>query len=297
MCQKRVLCLMNIDWKTLYAWMQLFNRACERILFPKNLWPYLSFQRVRCVWRRRAAMALVQALPVTVTEHPNPGLEVQQCRPLSPHSPSGPCSGPCGPRSSGTAMGSVSSLISGRTYQEKHCRAASEFTAKPRRSTPATSCFRLQDNTLRSGSSLEQLLVISSHTQPQAHVVPPPLPTKKQPRPGNSAGAVGGGSNGNFGYVSDEVVVGDWNDNLVVAAVSPCSDSEDPRDNRTLNGNIGGPPPKLIPVSGQLEKVREAGCRGGGGELMKELLFMERKKLNSFVYLKMWMYQFILNSK
>ncbi|KAF0027502.1 hypothetical protein F2P81_020243 [Scophthalmus maximus] len=154
-------------------------------------------------------------------------------------------------------MGSVSSLISGRTYQEKHCRAASEFTAKPRRSTPATSCFRLQDNTLRSGSSLEQLLVISSHTQPQAHVVPPPLPTKKQPRPGNSAGAVGGGSNGNFGYVSDEVVVGDWNDNLVVAAVSPCSDSEDPRDNRTLNGNIGGPPPKLIPVSGQLEKNME----------------------------------------
>lgn len=52
------------------------------------------------------------------------------------------------------------------------------------------------------------------------------------------------------------MVVGDWNDNVVVAAASPCSDSEDQRDNRTLNGNIGGPPPKLIPVSGQLEKVR-----------------------------------------
>uniref|UniRef100_A0A3Q0SWA5 Leucine zipper tumor suppressor 2 n=1 Tax=Amphilophus citrinellus TaxID=61819 RepID=A0A3Q0SWA5_AMPCI len=83
-------------------------------------------------------------------------------------------------------MGSVSSLISGRTYQERHCRAASEFATKPRRSTPATSCFRLQDNTLRSGSSLEQLLVISNQTQPQAQVLPPPLPTKKQPRPGNS---------------------------------------------------------------------------------------------------------------
>lgn len=207
-------------------------------------------------------MALVQALPVTVTDHPNPGLEVQQCRPLSSHSPSGPCSGPCGPCSSGTAMGSVSSLISGRTYQERHCRAASEFTTKPRRSTPATSCFRLQDNTLRSGSSLEQLLVISNQMQPQAQVLPPPLPTKKQPRPGNSAGAVGGSTNGNFGYVSDEVVVGDWNDNLVVAAASPCSDSEDQRDNRTVNGNIGGPPPKLIPVSGQLEKVRGGDCRG-----------------------------------
>lgn len=213
-------------------------------------------------------MALVQALPVT--DHPNPGLDVQQCRPLSSHSPSGPCSGTCGPCSPGTAMGSVSSLISGRTYQERHCRAASEFITKPRRSTPATSCFRLQDNTLRSGSSLEQLLVISSQSQPQAQVLPPPLPTKKHPRPGNSAGAggtesvagaVGGGTNGNFGYVSDEVVVGDWNDNLVVAATSPCSDSDDQRDNRTLNGNIGGPPPKLIPVSGQLEKVRGIDCR------------------------------------
>lgn len=213
-------------------------------------------------------MALVQALPVT--DHPNPGLDNQQCRPRSSHSPPGPCSGTCGPCSPGTAMGSVSSLISGRTYQERHCRAASEFTTKLRRSTPATSCFRLQDNTLRSGSSLEQLLVISNQTQPQAQVLPPPLPTKKQPRPGNSAGAggsepvagaVGGGTNKNFGYVSDEVVVGDWNDNLLVAAASPCSDSEEQRDNRTLNGNIGGPPPKLIPVSGQLEKVRGVDCR------------------------------------
>ncbi|XP_074501991.1 leucine zipper putative tumor suppressor 2a [Sebastes fasciatus] len=210
-------------------------------------------------------MALVQALPLTVTDHPNLGLDVQQCRPLSSHSPSGSCPGPCGPCSPGTAMGSVSSLISGRTYQERHCRAASEFTTKSRRSTPATSCFRLQDNTLRSGSSLEQLLVISNQTLPHAQVLPPPLPTKKQPRPGNSAGtggvtvagAIGGSTNGSSGYVSDEVVVGDWNDNVVLVAASPCSDSEDQRDNRTRNGNIGGPPPKLIPVSGQLEKNME----------------------------------------
>lgn len=203
-------------------------------------------------------MALVQALPVSVTDHPNPGLEVQQCRPLPSHSPSVPCT------NSGTAMGSVSSLISGRTYQERHCRAASEFSTKPRRSTPATSCFRLQDNTLRSGSSLEQLLVISNQTQPQAQLLPPPLPTKKQQRPGNSAGtggsgapagATGGGTNGNYGYATDEVVLGDWNDNVVLAVTSPCSDSEEQKDNRALNGNIGGPPPKLVPVSGQLEKV------------------------------------------
>uniref|UniRef100_A0A3B5MCV8 Leucine zipper putative tumor suppressor 2 homolog n=1 Tax=Xiphophorus couchianus TaxID=32473 RepID=A0A3B5MCV8_9TELE len=147
-------------------------------------------------------MALVQALPVS--DHPNPGLDLHQCRPLSPHSPSDPCSGPCGACSSDTAMGSVSSLISGRTYQERHCRAGSEFTNKPRRSTPATSCFRLQDKTLRSGSSLEQL------------------------GGGMAAGAAGGGTNANFGY-----------------------------DNGTVSGNISGPPPKLVPVSGQLEKNME----------------------------------------
>lgn len=215
-------------------------------------------------------MALVQPLPVTVTDHPNPGLDVQQCRPLPSHSPSGPapCSG-AARSSSGTAMGSVSSLISGRTYQEKHCRAASELAAKARRSTPATSCFRLQENsTLRSGSSLEQLLVSSNqnHNQPQsAQSLPPPLPTKRQPRPGNSTRASSGGAaaaaaaaaNGNHAHGSSEVVVGDWNDNLVVTTASPCSDSEEQRDNRTLNGNIGGPPPKLVPVSGQLEKNME----------------------------------------
>ncbi|XP_068597480.1 leucine zipper putative tumor suppressor 2a [Brachionichthys hirsutus] len=204
-------------------------------------------------------MALVQALPVTVTDHPNPGLDVQQCRPQTSHSPSGSCPGLCGPCSSGTAMGSVSSLISGRTYQERHCRAASEYT-KSRRSMPATSCFRLQDNSLRSGSSLEQLLVISSHSQTQ--VLPPPLPTKKQPRPGNAAGAGGGTVAGAVGsgtnaHASGEFVVGEWNDKVVPAAKSPCSDSEEQRDSRTLNESIGGPPPKLIPVSGQLEKNME----------------------------------------
>ncbi|KAF7663491.1 hypothetical protein LDENG_00207380 [Lucifuga dentata] len=204
-------------------------------------------------------MALVQALPVSMTD-PSPAVDILQCRQLSAQSLSGPCG-------SGTAMGSVSSLISGRTYQERHCRAASDFSSKPRRSTTATSCFRLQDNTLRSGSSLEQLLVTNDQNQTLTQALPPPLPTKKQPRPGNSAGAGGGGtvasvigcgSNGNFGYVRNEVVVvGDQNDNAALAAGSPCSDSEDQRDNRTLNGNIGGPPPKLIPVSGQLERNME----------------------------------------
>ncbi|CAL8391013.1 unnamed protein product [Arctogadus glacialis] len=250
-------------------------------------------------------MALVQARPVSVSDHPaSSGLDSslqQLCRPLPSHPSTGPCSAPplpCGdPSSIAGAMGSVSSLISGRSYQERHCRAANEYAAKTRRSTPATSCFRVQDNgTLRSGSSLEQLLVISNkqnhhqyqnhnhnhnHHQPQlqpqikASVLPPPLPTKKHPRLGSTGGGTavgvaaansssngggsggGGGANGNYKDGLEEVVVGDWNHNLVLAPVSPCSDSEETRDNRALNGNIGGPPPKLIPVSGQLEKNME----------------------------------------
>lgn len=59
--------------------------------------------------------------------------------------------------------------------------------------------------------------------------------------------------------MTEVVTVGDWNDNHVVAIGSPCSDSEEQRNNRGLNGNIGGPPPKLIPVSGKLEKASFGG--------------------------------------
>ncbi|XP_055770258.1 leucine zipper putative tumor suppressor 2 homolog isoform X2 [Salvelinus fontinalis] len=195
-------------------------------------------------------MALVQTLPVSVTDHPKPPTSLHIVT-LSPV-----VGGPCGPFVPGATMGSVSSLISGRTHQEqRHCRAAREF--------------RLQgdSHTLRSGSSLEQLLVINNQTQLQpTKLQPPPLPTKKQPRAGNSAGGAGcvagggggSGGNGNYGFVSEEVVtVGDQNDNHVVTVGSPCSDLEEQRDNRGLNGNIGGPPPKLIPVSGKLEKNME----------------------------------------
>ncbi|CAB1312864.1 unnamed protein product [Coregonus sp. 'balchen'] len=182
-------------------------------------------------------MALVQTLPVSVTDHPKPptSLDIVSLSPV--------VGGPCGP---GATMGS------------------------PHRNTPTTSCFRLQgdSNTLHSASSLEQLLVINNQAQLQTtQLQPPPLPTKKQPRAGNSAGGAGcvagggggggGGGNGNYGFVTEVVTVGDWNDNHVVTVGSPCSDSEEQRDNRGLNGNIGGPPPKLIPVSGKLEKNKE----------------------------------------
>lgn len=193
-------------------------------------------------------MALVQPLPVSSTERPPAGLQ-------APPPPT---------------MGSVGSLISGRTYQERHCHAASDFSTKPRRSTPATSCFRLPDNSLRCGSSLEQLLIVSNHSQAQGQVLPPPLPTKKHPRPTGNGGAApgapaasapGGVTNGNYAYSGEEgegpVVVEDWNDNLVVPTTSPGSDSEEQKESTVQNGNIGGPPPKLIPVSGQLEKNME----------------------------------------
>lgn len=183
--------------------------------------PFLSLQSV-CIGRT-VTMALVQVLPVP-SDHPQSSVDIQQCHPVL-HSP------PTG------AMGSVSSLISGRTYQERHCRAVSDFSARLRKPLPATSCFRQQEGTLRRASSQEELLDNQ-----------PPLPIKNKPTT-LTAG------NGNYGYMSDEVV-GDWNDNHVKVG-SPCSDTEETQDNRATvnNSNIGGPPPKLIPVSGKLEKV------------------------------------------
>ncbi|XP_031679668.1 leucine zipper putative tumor suppressor 2 homolog isoform X1 [Oncorhynchus kisutch] len=210
------------------------------------------------VWCCPGNMALVQTLPVSVTDHPKPPTSLHIVT-LSPV-----VGGPCGPFVPGATMGSVSSLISGRTHQEqRHCRATREFSTKPRRNTPTTNCFKLQgdSNTLPSGSSLEQLLIINNQTQLQpTKLQPPPLPTKKQPRAGKSAGGAGcvagggggSGGNGNYGFVREEV-----NDNHVVTVGSPCSDSEEQRNNRGLNGNISGPPPKLIPVSGKLEKNME----------------------------------------
>uniref|UniRef100_A0A4W4G411 Leucine zipper putative tumor suppressor 2 homolog n=1 Tax=Electrophorus electricus TaxID=8005 RepID=A0A4W4G411_ELEEL len=175
-------------------------------------------------------MALVQALPVPC-DRPKSSVDIQLCHATS-HSPLVPTGG---------TMGSVSSLISGRTYQERHCCAASDFSGKSRKPTAvaaATSCFRQRDGTLRSTSSQEQLLI---------H--PPAPPTK-----GRTSALVAAG-NGNYSYVGEDVVC-DWSDHHT-AVCSPCSDSEEPRDNRTVNGNLGGPPPKLIPVSGRLEKNME----------------------------------------
>ncbi|KAJ8284669.1 hypothetical protein COCON_G00035190 [Conger conger] len=166
-------------------------------------------------------MALVQALPIPADRHA-PGLEAQR-RPVSrppPPSPSGPHA----------AMGSVSSLISGRAYAEHHCRPG-EPGARSRKAAPAASCFRT------AGS--------------QEHLVTGAPPAHKQA----SAAAAAGNGNANYAYLNEDFV-GDWNDSHA-APGSPGSDQEEAREGGASNGTLGGPPPKLVPVSGKLEKNME----------------------------------------
>lgn len=53
---------------------------------------------------------------------------------------------------------------------------------------------------------------------------------------------------------------GDWLD--ASSPASPCSDSDDLRDDQAPSDHLRGPPPKLVPVSGKLEEVR--GQQQGG---------------------------------
>ncbi|XP_006012433.1 leucine zipper putative tumor suppressor 2a [Latimeria chalumnae] len=163
-------------------------------------------------------MAIVQTLPVPIEQVSDADAHLLPAA----RSPSS---------SSQSTMGSVSSLISGRPYSDKQCKA-SEFSAKSRKPAHVPSIFRQQDGLLKNGYSQDPLF----HG----------LPTKKP-----SSGLAG---SGNFTYVTDDPN-GDWSENR--SPSSPCSDSEEVRDERTLNGNIRGPPPKLIPVSGKLEKNME----------------------------------------
>ncbi|KAJ8264533.1 hypothetical protein GJAV_G00150400 [Gymnothorax javanicus] len=164
-------------------------------------------------------MALVQALPIPADHHA-PGLDAQR-RPVShppPPSPSGPA-----------PMGSVSSLISGRAYQDHHGRPG-ELGARSRKPVQTASCFRTSDS--------------------QEHLVSGATATRKQ-------SALGSVSNGNASYAYlNEDYVGDWNDNHVTPG-SPGSDLDETREGGISNGTLGGPPPKLVPVSGKLEKNME----------------------------------------
>ncbi|XP_029466109.1 leucine zipper putative tumor suppressor 2 [Rhinatrema bivittatum] len=160
-------------------------------------------------------MAIVQTFPLSIEQPP----EVVGTHPhSSTRSPSVQ-----------TTMGSVSSLISGRPYLDKQCKTA-EFGVKCRKSAQVPNFFRQQDRLLKNGCSSQDPLVHG-------------LPSKKPC-------SVSGG-NGNYAYVNEDSKR-EWNEST--SPSSPCSDTEDVQEERSLNGNIKGPPPKLIPVSGKLEK-------------------------------------------
>ncbi|XP_060624261.2 leucine zipper putative tumor suppressor 2 [Anolis sagrei] len=127
-------------------------------------------------------MAIVQTLPVSIESASEGAAQLHNSACASP-----------------AAMGSVSSLISGRP-----CHKA----------TPEFGPFRLPGG---AGSQ-----------EPLCHG----LPTKKN----------------SYGYASEE----DWAE--VVSPISPCSDTEELQDEKPRVGTIRGPPPKLVPVSGKLEK-------------------------------------------
>ena len=168
-------------------------------------------------------MALVQALPISAEPHSS-GLSGGARR--RHHSgPSSPINAPPPPPSTLDPMGSVSSLIAARPGPYQDHRSGVELGARVRRSTPGAPCLGSQS--------------------PQDPLLQNLPPLKKQSSTSFSS------TNGNFTYLNEDYL-GDWNENLVVP-VSPGSDADEMKGD--LNGNMGGPPPKLIPISGKLEKV------------------------------------------
>ncbi|XP_048194389.1 leucine zipper putative tumor suppressor 2 [Perognathus longimembris pacificus] len=115
------------------------------------------------------------------------------------------------------AMGSVSSLISGRP-----CPGG----PAPSRHHPAPgpTFFRQQDGLLRGGYEVQE---------PLCPAVPP-----RKTVPATS-----------FTYINEDF--------RTESPPSPSSDIEDTREQRAHNAHLRGPPPKLIPVSGKLEKNME----------------------------------------
>ncbi|NXT87905.1 N4B3A protein, partial [Anhinga rufa] len=115
-------------------------------------------------------------------------------------------------------MGSVSSLLPSRP---RHDRAG-----QPCDGGPAAASFRKQEGLLQATPR---------------HSLSPEEPHTAVPSVTHAY------ANGGF--------CGDWLD--APSPTSPCSDSDEPRDDRAPSGHLRGPPPKLIPVSGKLEENME----------------------------------------
>lgn len=174
-------------------------------------------------------MALVQALPISAEPH-SPGLS-GVARRRHPSGPSPPINAP--PPSTLDSMGSVSSLVAARPGPYQDHRSGVELGARTRRPTPGAPCL---------GSK-----------SPQDHLLQSIPPLKKQSSCTSIRGLEKESVNGNYTYLNEDYV-GDWNDNHVAPA-SPGSDADETKEGSGLNGTMGAPPPKLIPVSGKLEKV------------------------------------------
>ncbi|XP_054454974.1 leucine zipper putative tumor suppressor 2 homolog [Anoplopoma fimbria] len=171
-------------------------------------------------------MALVQAMPISAEPH-NQG---HSGGPRRRH-PSGSSPPIHAPTSTLDPMGSVSSLIATRPGPYQDHRSVVELGARVRRSTPGAPG-------LGSESPIDPLILQSIQS----------LKNQSCTTSSKESGHV------NYTYLNEDYV-GDWNDNHVTRS-SPGSDADETKGSG-LNGNMGGPPPKLIPVSGKLEKNME----------------------------------------
>lgn len=128
------------------------------------------------------------------------------------------------PPSSRGAMGSVGSLIAGRPCHDRSCQPPG-----------GGGSFRVHDGLLR-----------ASPPDPLLHALPPKKPCSAAPGVAHA--------------YANEGFHGEWLE--AASPVSPCSDSDEARDDRAPSGSIRGPPPKLVPVSGKLEEVQWERCWG-----------------------------------
>ncbi|XP_040032466.2 leucine zipper putative tumor suppressor 2 homolog [Gasterosteus aculeatus] len=175
-------------------------------------------------------MALVQAPPLSAEPH-NPG-HIGGSRRRHPSS-SSPSTNAAPPALD--PMGSVSSLVAARAAPYQDYRPIGELGARVRRPTPGAPC-------LGSESPLDPLFLQS---------IPPLV---KQSSTASGKGPERESGNGSYTYLNEDYM-GDWNDDRLARA-SPGSDADETKGSGFI-GTMGGPPPKLIPVSGKLEKNME----------------------------------------
>lgn len=216
-------CLVRLE--TFYQHYQTWLGTVWTCIKPMSETPSVVFPP-QSEWPHWAAtMALVQALPLSAESH-NQGLGGGHHR----RHASGSSPPFNAPPSALDSMGSVSSLIASRPGHYQDHRSVGELGARVRRATPGAACLGSEsppDSLLQHCIEKESSMMSIRDLEKES-------------------------GNGNFTYLNEDFI-GDWNDNRVTCG-SPGSDAYETKGSG-FNGNMGGPPPKLIPVSGKLEKV------------------------------------------